>query len=154
MGGHFIRMWRLSRVRLVLIAMVTTLRCGQELQRRSNAELSDELARNLLSFPRGVASFRFPSTRRRQWSYHGLSYNRVLKTKRLIDQATASDTTGVMEVVGSKIKAAFEEYSEHLTHKYAKATFLLGPFNLDEAKKKLWPDNRKRAISKEGLDYA
>ena len=70
----------------------------------------------------------------------GYLYNRVLKTKRLIDQAIASDTTGVMQVVGPEIKAAFEEYSEHLTHKYAKATFLLGPFNLDEAKKECLAD--------------
>lgn len=70
----------------------------------------------------------------------GYLYMMALKTKRLIDQAIASDTTDVMEVVGPEIKAAFEEYSEHLTHKYAKATFLLGPFNLDEAKKECLAD--------------
>ena len=129
---------RLLRVRLLLIAMVShptyVAKNFKEGPMRSFV-MNEDNWRAIYSLLRAIwpliVLLRLGDT---NGATMGYLYMMALKTKRLIDQAIASDTTDFMEEVGPEIKAAFEMYAQHLMHKYAKAAFVLSPFFVDEAR--------------------
>jgi len=120
MGGHFMCLWRLLRLRNVLIQLVTPPKYVEQIYKDDPSAI--------LSWTR----------------YHGTRSTRCCAPCGLIPLLRLGDTNGavmgfqvkctISEAVGPGIKAAFEQYEHELFSDFTKAAFVINPAFVDEAK--------------------
>jgi|GEM_PF-3230808 hypothetical protein len=142
MGGHFQCLWRILRVRRVLIEMVNnpeyiSKKFGVADPMRDFV-MDENNWHEIYSLLRAIwpliKLLRLGDTNDATMGYQ---YMLTIQTETLIKKAISTDTTLFMVTVGPELLESFNKYKEHLLHDFAISAFLLSPLFVVEAKQAL-----------------